>query len=128
MTRPTQTASWEEELRIRDLEIADWFVWASLQRLQQTSREIAVISHELNFFEDSFTMQMAQIQQHVRMTRQRREGPVRAALVERAQAMSRIRRMLDRVIQRLGEQAQMIVRLTEEARQGAPFLPEPQEN
>ena len=128
MTRPTPTASWEEELRIRDLEIADWFVWASLQRLQQTSREIAVISHELNFFEDSFTMQMAQIQQHVRMTRQRREGPVRAALVERARAMSRISRMLERVIQRLSEQAQTIVRLTEEARQEAPFLPTPQEN
>ena len=128
MTRPTPTASWEEELRIRDLEIADWFVWASLQRLQQTSREIAVISYELNYFEDSFTMQMAQIQQHVRMTRQRREGPVRAALVERARAMSRISRMLERVIQRLSEQAQTIVRLTEEARQEAPFLPTPQEN
>ena len=128
MTRPTPTASWEEELRIRDLEIADWFVWASLQRLQQTSREIAVISHELNYFEDSFTMQMAQIQQHVRMTRQRREGPVRAALVERARAMSRISRMLERVIQRLSEQAQMIVRLIEEARQDAPFLPTPQES
>ena len=73
-------------------------------------------------------MQMAQIQQHVRMTRQRREGPVRAALVERARAMSRISRMLERVIQRLSEQAQTIVRLTEEARQEAPFLPEPQEN
>ena len=128
MTRPTPTASWEEELRIRDLEISDWFVWASIQRLQQTSREIAVISYELNYFEDSFTMQMAQIQQHVRTTRQRREGPVRAALVERARAMSRISRMLERIIQRLSEQAQTILRLTEGAQQEAPFLPTPQAN
>ena len=128
MTRPSQTTSWEDELRIRDIEIADWFIWASMQRMQQASRELAIHSYELNHFEDSFTMQMAQIQQHVRTTRQRREGPVRAALVERARAMSRISRMLERVIQRLSEQAQTIVRLTEEARQEAPFLPDPQEN
>ena len=128
MTHPTPSAHWEEELRIRDLEIADWFVWASIQRLQQISREIAVINIELNYFEDSFRMQMAQIQQHVRTTRQRREGPVRAALVERARTMRRISMTLERVLLRLDEQAQMILRLSEEAQTEAPFLPTPQES
>ena len=96
--------------------------------MQQASRELAIHSYELNYFEDSFTLQLAQIQQHVRTTRQRREGPIRAALVERAQTMLRISRMLDRTIQRLGEQAQSLNRMTEEARQLAPFQPEPQAN
>ena len=113
-------------MRLRDLEIADWLVWASVQRLLQISREIAVISYELNHFEDSFTMQMAQIQQHVRTTRQRREGPVREALVERARAMSRLSRTLERVTLKLSQQAQMIARIAEEAWQEAPFLPEMQ--
>ena len=128
MTSPAHSAYLEEELRIRDLEVADWFAWAAIQRLQEISRELAITNFELNYFEDSFRLHMAQMQQHVRRTRQRREGPVRAALVERARAMSRISRMLERVIQRLSEQAQTIVRLTEEARPEAPFLPTPQEN
>ena len=127
MTRPPPSAAWEEEMRLRDLEIADWLVWASVQRLLQISREIAVISYELNHFEDSFTMQLVQIQQHVRTTRRRREGPVRAALVERARAMSRLSRTLERVTLKLRQQAQMIARIAEEAWQEAPFLPETQD-
>ena len=96
--------------------------------MQQASRELAIHSYELNYFEDSFTLQLAQIQQHVRTTRQRREGPIRAALVERAQTMLRISRMLDRAIQRLGEQAQSLDRMTEDALQLAPHQQEPQAN
>ena len=128
MTHPTPSAYWEEELRIRDLEIADWFVWASIQRLQQISREIAVMTMELNYFEDRFRMQMAQMQQHVRMTRQRREGLVRAALVARARTMNGISRTLERVLQKLDEQARMISRLSEEAQAEAPFLHTPLED
>ena len=127
MTSPAHTAYLEEELRIRDLEVADWFAWAAIQRLREISRELAITNFELNYFEDSFRLHMAQMQQHVRRTRQRREGPVRAALVERARTMSRISRMLERVLVRLDEQAQMILRLSEEAQAEAPFLPTPLE-
>ena len=82
---------------------------------------------ELHYFEDSFRMQMAQMQQHVRMTRQRREGLVRAALVARARTMNGISRTLERVLQKLDEQAKMILRLSEEAQAEAPFLPTPLE-
>ena len=77
MARPPLAPTWEEELRARDIEIADWFIWAAIQRIQQASREMAIHSYELNYFEDSFAMQLAQLQQHVRTTpmRRRREGP-----------------------------------------------------
>ena len=64
MARPSLAPAWEEELRTRDIEIADWFIWASIQRIQQASREMAIHSHELNYFEDSFALQLAQLQQH----------------------------------------------------------------
>ena len=96
--------------------------------MQQASRELAIYSQEINYFEDSFSLQLAQIQQHVRTTRQRREGPIRAALVERAQTMLRISRMLDRAIQRLGEQAQSLERMSEEALQMSHHPQDPQAN
>ena len=127
MSSPAHRAYLEEELRIRDLEVADWFACAAIQRLREISRELAITNYELNYFEDSFRLHMAQMQQHVRRTRQRTEGPVRAALVERARTMNRISRMLERVLMRLDEQAQSIMRLSEEAQAAAPFLPTPQE-
>ena len=127
MSSPAHRAYLEEELRIRDLEVADWFACAAIQRLREISRELAITNYELNYFEDSFRLHMAQMQQHVRRTRQRTEGPVRAALVERARTMNRISRMLERVLMRLDEQAQLIMRLSEEAQAAAPFLSSPQE-
>ena len=102
---------------MRDLEIADWFIWAAGQRMQQASREMAIHSYELNYFEDSFALQLAQLQQHVRTTptRRRHEGPVHAALVERTQIMLLISRMLDRAARRLGEQAQSLDQMAEAA-------------
>ena len=72
MTRTPQVSAWDEAQRIRDIEIADWFIWAASQRIQQASREMAIHSYELNYFEDSFALQLAQLQQHVRTTPMRR--------------------------------------------------------
>ena len=104
MTHTPHTTPWDAAQGARDIEIADWYIWAARQRIQQASREMAIHRRELINFEDSFAMQLAQLQQHVRTTpmRRRSDGPVHAALVERAQTMLGISRMLDRAIQRLG--------------------------
>ena len=71
---------------------------------------MAIHSYELNYFEDRFALQLAQLQQHVRTTQTMRqqEGHVHAALVERAQTMLMISRMLNRAVRRLGEQAECL--------------------
>ena len=106
--------AWDDEQRMRDLQIADWYIWAASHRLQQASRELAIHSHELNYFEDSFALQLALLQQHARSmpTMRQQEGPVHAALVERAQTMIRISRMLSRAVRRLSDQAQGLEQMT----------------
>ena len=109
---------------MRDIEAADWFVWATIQHLQAISRQLEIINFELYHFEDSFRLHLSQMQQHVRRTRNRwAEGPVRAALVERACTMSRISRTLERALARIDEQAQTMMRLSEETQAEAPSLP-----
>ena len=110
MARPTQVSAWDEAQRMRDIEIADWFIWAARQRMQQASREMAIHSYELNYFEDSFALQLAQLQQHARTTQptQQQEGPDLAALIERTQTMLMLSRMIDRAARMLGDQAQYL--------------------
>ena len=117
MTRTPQVSAWDEAQRMSDIATADWFIWAANHRLQQASRELAFHSYALNHFEDSFALQLAQLQQHVRTTpmRRRHEGPVHAALVERIQIMLMISRLLDRATRRLGEQAQSLDQMAEAA-------------
>ena len=119
MARPPLAPTWEDWYR--DIGTADWFIWTAIQRIQQASRELAILSYEMSYFEDSFAMQLAQLQQHARTPPRRRssEGPTHAVLVERAQTMIRISRMLDRAIYRLGEQSRSLERMTDEALQVA---------
>ena len=130
MTRTPQVTTWGEAQRMRDIEIADWFIWAARQRIQQASREMAIHSYELNYFEDSFALQLAQLQQHARTTQTMRqhEGHVHAALVERTQTMLMISRMLDRAVRRLGDQAQCLEQMAAAAYRTSQGLQDPPAN
>ena len=110
MTHTPQVSTWDAAQRVRDIEIADWYIWAARRRIQQASREMAIHRRELTYFEDSFALQLAQLQQHARTTQptQQHEGPVHAAIVERTQAMLMLSRMLDRAVRALGDQAQRL--------------------
>ena len=110
-------AAWEEEQRRRDLHVADWYIWAASQRLQQACWELTHYSYELNYFEDSFALQLALMQQHTRgrTTARNTDGSVHAALVDRAQTMTRISRLLSRAARRLSDQAQGLDQLITEA-------------
>ena len=63
---------------------------------------------ELINFEDSFALQLAQLQQHVRnhQPEHQQDGPDLAVLIERIQNMLMLSKMIDRAARLLGEQAQ----------------------
>ena len=130
MTRTTQGAAWNDAQRRSDIATADWFILAASHRLQQTSSELAFHSYAISQFEDSFALQLAMLQQHVRTTsmRRRREAPDHAALVERIHIMLTISRVLDRASRRLGEQARAMDQLAEAAQQEARGQQDPQDN
>ena len=131
MTRTTQGSAWNEAQRRSDLEIADWFILAASHRLQQASGEMAFLSYAINQFVDSFALQLAMLQQHVRATstRRRREMPDHEALVERIQIMLTLNRVLDRASRRLEEQAQIMEQLADTAvRQADREQQEPQDH
>ena len=117
MTRTTQGSAWNEAQRRSDIETADWFILAASHRLQQTSGEMTFLSYAINQFVDSFALQLAMLQQHVRATstRRRREMPDHEALVERIQIMRTLNRVLDRASRRLEEQAQIMEQLAASA-------------
>ena len=119
MTRTTQGAAWNDAQRRSDIATADWFILAASHRLQQTSSELAFHSYAISQFEDSFALQLAMLQQHVRSTsmRRRREAPDHAALVDRIHIMLTISRVLDRASRRLEEQAREMDQLAEAAAQ-----------
>ena len=131
MTRTTQGSAWNEAQRRSDIETADWFILAASHRLQQTSGEMAFHSYAINQFVDSFALQLAMLQQHVRATstRRRREAPDHEALVERIQIMLALNRVLDRASRRLEEQAQIMEQLADTAvRQADREQQEPQDH
>ena len=117
MTRTTQGSAWNEAQRRNDLEVADWFILAANHRLQQASGEMVFLSYAINQFVDSFALQLAMLQQHVRTTttRRRREMPDHAALVERIQVMLTLNRVLDRASRKLEEQALIMEQLAASA-------------
>ena len=108
MTHTPNTTTWDAVQRTRDIEVADWYIWAARQRIQQASREMAIHRRELTNFEDSFAMQLAQLQQHVRTMQQTQvQGePDLAAMAERTQTMLMLSDMLARTARVLGSQAQ----------------------
>ena len=110
--------------------MADWFILAASHRLQQASGEMVFLSYAINQFVDSFALQLAMLQQHVRTTstRRRREMPDHAALVERIHIMLTISRVLDRASRRLGEQARAMDQLAEAAYREAQGPQDPQAN
>ena len=100
--------TWDAVQRARDIEIADWYIWAARQRIQQASREIVIHRRELANFEDSFALQLAQVQQHARAMQQNQtQGePDLAAMAERTHTMLMLSEMLTRTSRVLGAQAQ----------------------
>ena len=110
MTHTPQVSTWDDAQRMRDIEIADWYIWAARRRIQQASREMAIHRRELINFEDSFALQLAQLQQHARTTQptQQQEGPDLAAIIERTQTMLMLSKMIDRAARKLGDQAQSL--------------------
>ena len=108
MTHTPQTTPWDAAQRARDIEIADWYIWAARRRIQQASREMAIHRREITNFEDSFALQLAQLQQHARTTQptQQQEGPDLAAIIERTQTMLLLSEMIARAVRMLGDQAQ----------------------
>ena len=97
----------------RDLEVADWYIWAARRRIQQASREMDQHRRELLNFEDSFALQLAQMQQHARHLQQERPagGPDHAAFVDRIRSMLMLSQMIDRAARLLGELAQMTAQM-----------------
>ena len=71
---------------------------------------MAIHRRELINFEDSFALQLAQLQQHARTTQptQPQEGPDLAAIIERTQTMLMLSKMIDRAARMLGDQAQYL--------------------
>ena len=97
----------------RDIEVADWYVWAARRRIQQASREMDLHRRELLNFEDSFALQLAQLQQHVRRLQQERQagGHDHAAFIDRIRNMLMLSQMIDRAASLLGELAQMTAQM-----------------
>ena len=103
-------ARWDAVQRARDIEIADWYTWAAMQRIQQASREMEILRRELLNFEDSLALQLAQLQEHARTAQpilHSGESDL-AAVVERAQTMHMLSKMIDRAARKLGDQAQSL--------------------
>ena len=99
----------------RDLEVADWYIWAARRRIQQAGREMDLHRRELLNFEDSFALQLAQLQQHVRRLQQEEpaEGPALAAIVDRVRSMLMLCQVLNRAAQLLGNMAQMTAQMAQ---------------
>ena len=97
----------------RDIEVADWYVWAARRRIQQASREMDQHRRELLNFEDSFALQLAQLQQHARRLQlgRQEEGPDPAAFIDRIRNMLMLSQMIDRAARLLGELAQMTAQM-----------------
>ena len=97
----------------RDMEVADWYIWAARRRIQQASREMDQHRRELLNFEDSFALQLAQMQQHVRRLQQERleGGPDHAAVVDRVRSMLMLSQMIARASRTLGDLAQMTAQM-----------------
>ena len=113
MTHTLHAAPWDAAQRARDIEIADWYIWAARQRLQQASRDLTLHRRELVNFEDSFALQLAQLQQHSRTTQppQLQEGAEHAALAERTQTMRMLSAMIASAARALEDQAQKLERM-----------------
>ena len=113
MTHAPHESTWDAAQRVRDIEIADWYIWAARRRIQQASREMAIHRRELINFEDSFALQLAQLQQHSRTTQppQLQEGAEHAALAERTQTMRMLSAMIASAARALEDQAQKLERM-----------------
>ena len=105
--------TWDAAQQARAVGIADWYIWAAKKRIQQACREMEIHRRELIEFEDSFALQLVQLQQHVR-DRHRvttREEADLAAVKERIQTMMAISGMVARATQALNSQTQHLMHL-----------------
>ena len=137
MTAPTLPPPWEAAqaaLQARDQEVADWYVWAAMRRLQQAGRDLDIHRRELNTFQDSFMLQLAQLQQYDQRHQDQEnqlawpDDPGREALVARIRTMHLLGHMLEEASRTLHYQATMLGQMAAAARAAAPVQGDPTDN
>ena len=114
--------------------MADWYVWAAARRLQQAHRELDMHCRELSTFHDSMMLQLAQLQQYERQSRETATTFQPHGEYERAALHARIRTLLimgnmfDEARSMLQFHAVVLGQMTAVARAAAPPQGDPTDN
>ena len=105
--------TWDAAQQARAVGMADWYIWAAKKRIQQACREMEIHRRELTEFEDSFALQLVQLQQHVRDSHRAatREEADLAAVKARIQHRMAICGLVARATQALHSQTQHLMHL-----------------